>query len=123
MVAALPAVPTAGDLEIASGTVCTDATTCVTDSACPAGPSSCLPSVFGPSWTSDDGVTGLFSGAPPAGDATVPLPGWTLAPNPWCALARGGTPVGGITQDLFGQTRDPAKPTIGAYEYTLVQCQ
>jgi hypothetical protein len=126
MTAALPAtVPTAGDIEIASAAVCTTPLTCVPDSSCPGAPSACIPSILGASWTTtDDGVSGLFNGPPQAtGDAGSPFKGWSLPPGTTlCRLARSGTPYQGITTDLFGQPRDPVKPTSGAFEYTLAKC-
>jgi hypothetical protein len=119
---AVPGATTTGDIELESG-VCAAATSCVPDSSCPAAPASCLPSLFGASWTTDDGVTGLFDGPPAAADAAAPEHGWSLlgATIP-CALARGGTPIDGTVTDVFGQARSTTKPTIGAAEYTSTSC-
>lgn len=87
---------------------------------CDGGP--CTASLFGASWSSDDGITGLLKGAPTGTDAAAMFQGWTLAPDAPCSLARGGTPYGGITTDLFGQTRSTTQPTMGAYEYTSTNC-
>jgi hypothetical protein len=118
----MPGAITTGDIELESG-VCPAATSCVSDPSCPAAPASCLPTLFGASWTTDDGMTGLFAGPPKAADAGVAEDGWSLlgAMIP-CALARGGTPLDGSGTDLFGQTRDATKPTIGAAEYTGTDC-
>jgi hypothetical protein len=114
----LTGVSTTGDFLIPSGLDC-DAS-CLTDSQCPGLPDTCLPTIFGPSWTADDGVTGLFQGGP--ADAGAMFPGWTLPPGTFCALAHGGTPVSGVTTDLFGQARSTTTPTIGAFEDTATGC-
>jgi hypothetical protein len=120
---AVPGANTTGDIELQTSDDCIAATSCVVDPSCPAKPASCLPSIFGASWTADDGMTGLFDGAPTSAGAGVAEHGWSLlgASIP-CALARGGTPVDGTDTDLFGQARDATKPTIGAAEYTSTIC-
>ncbi|MGH7296538.1 MAG: hypothetical protein ACRELB_16490, partial [Polyangiaceae bacterium] len=123
MATELPGVSTAGDFNVSSAGTCTVATSCVPDPSCPAAPSTCLPSVLGTSWTSDDGVTGLFAGPPQVGDASAPFAGWVLPAGTPCPIARGGTPYGGITLDLFGQLRDTSKPTIGAFEFVSSACK
>jgi hypothetical protein len=134
MASMLPGVQTTGDIEIASGAACTTASSCVSDPSCPGGSGVCLPSILGASFTAaDDGITGLLRGAPAprvdggaaeAGsvDGGTSLQGWTLPAGTLCAIARGGAPIGGIKADLFGQARDPNKPTIGAVEYMLTTC-
>jgi hypothetical protein len=125
MASVLPNASTAGDIEIGSGGACATASPpCVADVSCPGAPATCVPTVLGSSWTTtDDGVGGLFAGAPAAGsDAASPLPGWTLASPSWCALSDGGTPYKGIAQDLFGHARSGTTPTIGAYEYQSSVC-
>jgi hypothetical protein len=119
----LPGVSTAGDFTLSSSGGCIAATSCVPDPSCPGAPSTCLASIFGTSWTSDDGVTGLFAGAPQLGDAAAPFTGWVLPAGTPCAIARGGTPYGGITTDLFGQLRDLSKPSIGAFEFVSPACK
>ncbi|HEY1690709.1 MAG TPA: hypothetical protein VGG39_01020 [Polyangiaceae bacterium] len=123
LVTALPSATTTGDIDIESGSICSAAAWCVPDPACPSSSEVCMPSILGASWTTDDGLTGLFSGVPGAGDAGALFQGWTLPAGTPCALARGGTPVGGIPTDLFGQPRDPSKPTIGAFEFTATTCE
>jgi hypothetical protein len=71
----------------------------------------CLGSLFGSSWTPDDGITGLF----PSPDGGSPG-GWTLPVGTPCAIAQGGVPVAGISTDLYGNPRNPTTPTIGAAE-------
>jgi hypothetical protein len=134
MASMLAGVQTTGDLEIASGAACTTATACVGDPSCPGASGVCLPSILGASFTAaDDGISGLFKGAPPPGadggvveagsaDGGTSPQGWTLPAGTLCAIARGGAPIGGIKTDLFGQTRDPNKPTLGAFEYVLPTC-
>jgi hypothetical protein len=97
-------------------TVATDTSYCVSDPSCPGTPATCMPSIFGSSWsTSDDGVAGLFPSS--SGDAGTVAGGWTLrSPSPW-AVAQGGTPVTGITTDAFGSPRSASTPTVGAAEY------
>jgi hypothetical protein len=122
---ALPGATTAGNIEIGSGGACATASpACVPDTSCPGAPATCVPSVLGASWTAtDDGVTGLFNGAPTAGsDAASPYAGWTLTSPSWCALVQGGTPYTGISQDGFGQARPASQPTIGAYQYQSAIC-
>jgi hypothetical protein len=98
-----------------------DSTYCVPTTACPGAAISCLPALFGASWTTtDDGYTGLFV-SKTAVDGGLPLAGWTLATGTSCLLAHGGVPISGITTDAFGATRGPT-PTIGAAEYTGI-CQ
>jgi hypothetical protein len=123
MAVALPSASTAGDIEIGSGGACTASALCSPDPSCPNAPATCIPSILGASWTTtDDGSSGLFSGAP--GDAGPSFKGWWLPePTTLCALARGGTPFPGISTDIFGQLRDASKPTIGAFEYTSTKCQ
>jgi hypothetical protein len=118
----LTAMLTPEDIEIGSATGCA-AGACVPDPSCPGPQQTCMPTIFGASWTSDDGVRGLEDGAPVvAGDAGAMFQGWTLAPNVSCALARGGTPAGNLTTDIFGQTRSTTTPTIGAFELTQPTC-
>ena len=117
----LTGVSTTGDFLIPSPFGGCDAD-CIADGQCPGAPGTCLPTVFGPSWTSDDGVTGLYQGAPTGTDAAATFAGWTLAPDTFCALVHGGTPVSGVTTDLFGQTRSTTTPTIGAFEDTMTGC-
>jgi len=119
---AVPGAATAGDIELESG-LCVAMTSCVPDPSCPAAPASCLPSLFGASWTADDGATGLFNGPPSTDDAAAMENGWSLLGSTIpCALARGGTPLDGTDMDLFGQVRSATKPTIGAAEYTRANC-
>ena len=119
MASDLASTPTAGDIEIGSVGACANAAAgCTPDTSCPAASTTCIPSILGASWTStDDGVGGLFGGAPGS-----TFKGWTLPSGSLCVLARGGTPIAGITGDVFGQTRSTLKPTIGAYEYTVAAC-
>jgi hypothetical protein len=103
------------DLAYASTAACSDdAGDCVASPPCPGTPTACLGALFGASWTSDDGVTGLFPSTAPDGGTT--LGGWTLPAGAPCAIARGGVPVAGISTDLFGNPRNPTTPTIGAAE-------
>jgi hypothetical protein len=120
VIGTLAGVSTTGDFLIPSPVGC-DAG-CISDGQCPGAPGTCLPTIFGPSWTGDDGVTGLLQGAPTGTDAGAMFEGWTLPADTFCALAHGGTPVSGITTDLFGQTRSTTAPTIGAFEDTLSGC-
>lgn len=125
MAAALPGVSTAGDFQVGSGATCLPPT-CIPDPACPGAPTACIPTILGASWSpNDDGVAGLFNGAPSSvADAGGSFKGWSLPqPNTLCAIARGGTPYAGIATDIFGQLRDGSKPTIGAFEYTPGKCQ
>jgi hypothetical protein len=120
VIGTLAGVSTTGDFLIPSPSGC-DAG-CISDGQCPGAPGTCLPSIFGASWTADDGVTGLLQGAPTGTDAGAMFEGWTLPASTFCALAHGGTPVSGITTDLFGQTRSTTAPTIGAFEDTASGC-
>jgi hypothetical protein len=121
LASALPNANTTGDIELQS--ICAASTSCVPEPDCPAAPATCLPSIFGASWTVDDGITGLFSGPPGTSDAATADHGWSLLGTSIpCALARGGTPIAGDPTDLFGAARDPSKPTIGAAEYSTSNC-
>ena len=98
-----------------------DSAYCVPTPACPGTATSCLPALFGASWTtSDDGYGGLFTSKATL-DGGAPLGGWTLATGTSCLLAHGGIPISGIATDAFGTTRS-ATPTMGAAEYTA-PCQ
>jgi hypothetical protein len=92
-----------------------DASYCVNYPSCPS--KTCLLSLFGSTWTSDDGYSGLF---PASSTVTSPTGGWVLASPIACALAHGAAPIAGITTDAFGVTRNSTTPTIGAAEVTGV---
>jgi hypothetical protein len=104
------------DLDYASTAACADdAGDCIPSPPCPGTPTACLGALFGSSWTSDDGVTGLLlqSAAPDGGTIQG---GWTLPAGTPCAIALGGVPVAGISTDLYGNARNPTTPTLGAAE-------
>jgi hypothetical protein len=105
-----------GDLVFAQQSTCDDDAGCVLSAACPGAPTACLGSLFGASWTSDDGVTGLFQSN--AADGGTIVGGWTLAAGAPCAIAQGGVPVAGVTTDLYGVARSGTTPTVGAAELT-----
>jgi hypothetical protein len=126
MAAALPGVSTTGDFQVGSSAATCLPPTCILDPGCPGAPGTCIPTILGASFsTTDDGVSGLFNGAPATSvDAGGSFKGWWLpSGTTLCAIARGGTPYAGITTDIFGQVRDGSKPTVGAFEYTLGKCQ
>ena len=110
-----PGVTTTGNVEVSS-TCSTLNAWCVQDPECPQPAiTPCMQSLIGTTWSaSDDGVTGLFTA--PAPDGGSMAGGWALQPTAYCALTKGGVPVTGISQDIFGHTRGPM-PTIGAAEY------
>jgi hypothetical protein len=87
---------------------------CATFMGCP-GVSSCLPGIFGMTWSSDDGVSALFGST--SADAGASVQGWTLVPGAACSIATGGTTYGGVTTDVYGNKRNAATPTMGAVEY------
>jgi hypothetical protein len=106
--------PQSNNVEVQSSCVAAD-NTCAKVPACPGSAPSCLPGIFGPTWSPDDGISALFGSSGP--DAGAPVQGWTLAPGAPCTLALGGTPYGGVTTDAYGAMRSPATPTMGGVEY------
>ncbi len=115
----LPNASTGGNVLVGSGTQCLAAASCVSDSSCPNASTTCLPTVFGPSFTTtDDGFGGLWgTGATASPDASAPTAGWTLALPTWCAVARGGIAYASVSTDIFGAPRSNT-PTMGAVEAT-----
>ncbi len=117
----LGSTKTAGDLELL--TACTGQPWCVVDPSCPSSPpATCVQSLFGSSWTSnDDGVTGLFGAA--SGPSGTTTPAWTLKAGIPCAVAHGGVSIPGLPTDLLGVMRG-SMPSIGAVQYTSqMACQ
>ena len=109
-------VTSTGNVEVESP--CSGPVWCVSDPSCPSmAASTCMTSLLGTTWSSGtDGVASLFFAS--AADGGTVVGGWALEPASACALTKGGTPVTGITTDLFGMNaRSATTPTIGAVEY------
>jgi hypothetical protein len=111
----------ANDFELEN--VCAGATQpwCIQNPSCPSmSAQACAQAVFGSTFTSDDGVTGLFTG-PPAADGGTTVGAWTLQSPAPCALAHQGAPLQAVPVDIFGVTRG-SSPSMGAVQYTSSVC-
>ncbi len=94
-------------------------TSCARFMGCPGASAACLPSIFGVTWSMDDGVSSLFGSSAP--DGGMPVQGWTLVPGAPCSIASGGTKYGGVNTDAYGNMRSGSTPTIGAVEYAATE--
>ncbi|MGD0530033.1 MAG: hypothetical protein ABSE49_33165 [Polyangiaceae bacterium] len=94
-------------------------TSCAKFMGCPGASATCLPAIFGVTWSMDDGVSALFGSS--AADGGMPITGWSLVPGAPCSIASGGTKYGSVTADAYGVTRNATTPTIGAVEYVATE--
>ena len=80
----------------------------------------CSMTLFGSTWSTDDGLTALFSST--VTDAGTSKKGWTFAEAPPCVIATGGAAVTGVTADINGTARSSSTPSVGATEVSGGAC-